>query len=72
MKTAERKFLKNCNRHDRLLRNEFVVKRKIFMRELRKCERRYWQQQLRNLEDICINDPKTFWWKKKELGPQKI
>jgi hypothetical protein len=71
MKNAERKFLRNSNRCDRLLQTEFIVKRKTFMRELRKCERRYWQQQLCDLENVCINDPKMFWQSIKKLGPRK-
>ena len=71
MKMAERQFLRSKNRHNSILHNEFIIKRKTFMRELRKCERMYRHQQLSNLENICVSDPKIFWQTIKKLGPRK-
>ena len=71
MKNAENRFLKNARTGNRHLMNDFYSKRKLFMRELRKAERSYWQSQMQALDNACTNDPKKFWQFIKKLGPKK-
>jgi hypothetical protein len=69
MKDAEKKFL-YAKRNDSFY-HDFTRKRKLFMKELRQTERKYWQSQLNELENISTNDPKAFWQYIKKLGPRK-
>ena len=71
MKLTERKFLQCRDVNVMALRNDFYTKRKTFMRELRKCERSYWYNEMEKLEHVCTNDPKMFWDTIKRLGPRK-
>ena len=69
---AEKEFL-NCKGHHtqrNYLRNIYVTKRKLFDKCLRKCERKYNEKVVNDIEEVCLNDPRNFWNHIKSLGPR--
>ena len=69
MKLAEKRFLKN--RHDRTAHTIFSNKRKLFSKQLRKTERKFWHEQLNEIDALCTDNPRKFWNMIKDLGPKK-
>ena len=53
------------------MRKEYVFKRKIFDKTLRKREREYNRGIINNIEVVCTKNPKDFWKFVKKLGPRK-
>ena len=73
MREAEKVFLRY--RGSRIVRqryrSNFVHRRKIFDKSLRKAEREYFKSIADEIERINTNDPKAFWNHINRLGPQK-
>ena len=73
MSNAEKMF-KSClhnSARSKVLRHEFLTKRKLFDKLLRSTERKYNRQKALEIEQINTTNPSEFWKQISALGPKK-
>ena len=69
-----RRIFEKCKKHRRVREDKletYKSKRRIFERRLRFYERKYNQNKMEEIDNMCTNEPNKFWEKIKNLGPRK-
>jgi hypothetical protein len=75
MRAKEKDFLKCKKQNSREWKEKltsFKTTRKQFDKIFRREERKFKREQMRDIETICSNDPRTFWDQLKKLGPKRV
>ena len=69
MSNSEKLYLKDKSKNYHL-REQFILKRKMFDKLLRKTERSYYRKKALDIEELNTSNPTEFWQHIKSLGPK--